>query len=442
MQTWDTIIVGAGISGVTAGKLLAGRGQRVLILEARDRVGGRTFTDPDTAIGKPIDVGASWIHGVDDNPLVPLIEAFGVDTVEFTVGSFQPGGRPIATYGPDGQRLSDADAARWVADIDAVNRAIEEAVSPLPPGTPYDTVLEQVLGATGWDDARQERVREFFRHRVEEQCGGWIGDLDAHGLDEDVIHGDEVVFPGGYDVFARTLAEGLDIRLGQVVQAVDWAPGSVSVRTADAEYRAGQVIVTVPLGVLKAGAIRFTPELPDAVAGPIRRLGMGRFEKLFLQFDRPFWDEGVHAVRQQGERGLRWHSWYDVSRNAGVPMLLTFAAGRWAVLADEEGPDTTIASALDALRAIYGDAVPDPVGVHLTDWGSDPFALGSYSYIARGSAYEDHDALAGPVGGVLHFAGEATWGDEPATVHTALLSGHRAAERVLGASIDLAELVG
>ncbi|WP_460772291.1 flavin monoamine oxidase family protein [Microbacterium sp. GXF7504] len=439
METWDTIVVGAGISGVTAANLLSGRGRKVVVLEARDRVGGRTFTDHHTGVSRPIDVGASWIHGIDGNPLMPLVEAFDVATTEFTVGSFQPDGRPIATYGPDGHRLDEAEAAQWVADIETINAAVAELVAPLPPGTSFEVVAEQALAATGWDAERQERVREFLRHRIEEQCGGWIGDLDAHGLDGDAIDGDEVVFPNGYDVFARTLAEGLDIRLGHIVREVVWAQEGVVVRTDDAEFRAAQAIVTVPLGVLKTDAIRFEPALPDEVAGPIERLGFGRFEKLFLEFAEPFWDADVYAVRQQGERGLRWHSWYDVTRNAGVPMLLTFAAGRWAELAREEGKAATVASALDALRAIYGDAVPEPVGVHLTEWGVDPFAMGSYSYVARGGSYEDHDRLAGPVGGVLHFAGEAAT-DEPATVHTALLSGARAAERVLGESIDLAEL--
>lgn len=99
-----------------------------------------------------------------------------------------------------------------------------------------------------------------------------------------------------------------------------------------------------------------------------------------------------------------------------------------------------VSSVLGALREIYGDSVPEPVGHWITRWGIDPLALGSYSYVAVGSSHDDHDAMAGPVDGVLHFAGEATWGREPATVHGALRSGHHAAERILGSPIFLAEL--
>ena len=102
--------------------------------------------------------------------------------------------------------------------------------------------------------------------------------------------------------------------------------------------------------------------------------------------------------------------------------------------------DEIVASVLEGLRRNYGASVPEPTGQWITQWGADPFARGSYSYVARGASYADHDAIATPVDGVLHLAGEATWSDCPATVNGALLSGHRAAERILGASIPLEHL--
>ncbi|WP_051845584.1 flavin monoamine oxidase family protein [Streptomyces sp. NRRL S-813] len=181
----------------------------------------------------------------------------------------------------------------------------------------YATAAERALAATGWEPERAERVRAFYRHRTEEQCGAEVEQVAAHGLDEDSIEGDEVIFPGGYDVLPRSLARGLDVRLGMTVTAITRSAAGVRVDTEDESFEAAHVIVTVPLGVLKAGAIEFTPPLPDAVAGPIVRLGMGVFNKVFLRFPDRFWQDDVYAIRQHGRAGVPWHSWYDVSVVSG-----------------------------------------------------------------------------------------------------------------------------
>ncbi|WP_367889454.1 flavin monoamine oxidase family protein [Humibacter ginsenosidimutans] len=278
------------------------------------------------------------------------------------------------------------------------------------------------------------------RHRVEEQCGADIADLAAHGLDGDVPDGDEVVFSHGYDELPRALCRGLDVRLGSVVRSIRWTADGVEVRTDDETFRASSAVVTAPLGVLKSGAIEFEPPLPDPVAGAVDRLGMGVFNKIFLQFPRAFWPEDAYALRQLGAPGEHWHSWYDVSAISGQPMLLTFAAGPWGRRVQGWDDAAVVDDVMASLRRMYGAEAPEPVAHWITRWGDDPFSVGSYSYVAAGASHEDHDLAATPVGGVLHLAGEATWGDEPATVEGAFRSGHRAAERILGHGVDLGEL--
>ncbi|TWV45980.1 FAD-binding protein [Streptomyces misionensis] len=434
----DTIVVGAGIAGITAARLLHAAGQRVVVLEARDRVGGRIWTD--RTAGFPVDRGASWIHGLTGNPLTGVVAALEMETHEFTVGSFQAAGRPIADY-DESRRLLDHEAARrWAGDVDTADALLERIVAASGPGESYATVAERALAATGWEPRRADRVRAFYRHRTEEQCGAEAEQVAAHALDEDAVEGDEVIFPGGYDVLPRALAQGLDVRLGRTVTAVGRTAAGVRVDTEDESFEAARAIVTVPLGVLKAGAIEFTPALPGAVAGPIARLGMGVFNKVFLQFPGRFWQDAVYAIRRHGRAGFPWHSWYDVSAVSGKPMLLTFAGGAWGREIERKTDEEVVSSVLAALREIHGDSVPEPVAHWITRWGNDPHALGSYSYVAVGSSHDDHDALAEPVDGVLHFAGEATCGREPATVHGALQSGHRAAERILGSRLCLTEL--
>ncbi|MER6531560.1 NAD(P)/FAD-dependent oxidoreductase [Streptomyces sp. NPDC001508] len=434
----DTIVVGAGIAGITAARLLHAAGHRVVVLEASDRVGGRMWTD--RTAGFCVDRGASWIHGLTGNPLTELVTALDMETREFTVGSFQAGGRPIADYDESGRLLDDDATRQWTSDVDTADNLFQLTVAASGHDESYATAAERALAATGWEPERAERIRVFYRHRTEEQCGAEIEQVAAHALDEDTIEGDEVIFPGGYDVLPRTLAEGLDVRLETTVTAITRSATGVRVDTENESFEATHVIVTVPLGVLKSGAIDFTPALPDAVAGPIARLGMGVFNKVFLQFPEQFWQNDVYAIRQHGRASVPWHSWYDVSVVSGKPMLLTFAGGAWGREIEQKTDDEVVSSVLSSLRTMYGDSVPEPVAHWITRWGSEPLALGSYSYVAVGSSHDDHDAMAGPVDGVLHFAGEATWGRDPATVHGALNSGHRAAERILGSPISLAEL--
>lgn len=438
MTHCDTIVVGAGVAGLTTARLLAHAGHDVIVLEARDRVGGRLHTERRD--GHVTDLGASWIHGVDDNPLVDVVRAAGMPMVELTVGSFQPDGRPIAYYGPDGVRLTPEQALLFAEDVHTVDEQLAQAIAESVRGDSYETAVEAALARLDWQPERAERVREFLRHRTEEQYGVWIADLDAHGLDDDQVEGDEVVFPEGYDRLATHLAEGIDVRLGHVVDAVHWTTDGVTVVGNGRELRADRVVVTVPIGVLTSPGFVIDPPLPEPVAGAVARLEMNDFEKVVLRFPEHFWDADVYAVRRQGDAARWWHSWYDLTRVDGVPTLLTFAAGPCARAIRDWDDDAVVASVLAALREIYGDAVVEPDHVHVTHWRDDPFARGSYAYLTVGASPDDHDALATPVGGVLHLAGEATWTEDPATVTAALRSGHRAAEMIVGAPLRLSPL--
>lgn len=434
----DTLIIGAGISGLTAATLLARAGQRVVVLEARERIGGRVHTD--RAGGSATDLGASWIHGITDSPVFAAARAFEMPMVEFTVGGYQPDSRPMAYYGPDNQRLSAHVTAQFTADIHAVDAALGETIAASQSGDSYADVVEQTLTALGWDTERAERAREYFRHRAEEQYGVWIEDLDAHGLDDDAIDGDEVVFPEGYDALAIHLAQKLDVRLAHAVSNIHWSDSGVEVTSNRGSFTAARAVITVPVGVLQSADFVIDPPLPEPNASALAGLRMNAFEKVFIRFAEKFWDDGVYAIRRQGPESRWWHSWYDLTALHGEPTLLTFAAGPCAQDTRAWSDEEIVESVLTELRALYGDRVSDPVQIHVTRWQDDPWSRGSYAYMTVGSTPEDHDLLATPVGDVLHLAGEATWTDDPATVTAALMSGHRAAERILDRDIAFAEL--
>ena len=438
MEHADTIVVGAGVAGVSAARLLAHGGHHVIVLEARDRIGGRVWTH--RADGHVTDLGASWIHGIRDSPVAAAAEAFGMRMVEFTVGGYQVDSRPIAYYGPDGRRLSDEAAAQFAADVHAVDAELRHRVADAPGDASYWDVATAAIELQAWDLERSRRVLEYLEHRTEEQYGAWIEDLGAHGLDDDMVDGDEVVFPDGYDRLPVNIAVGLDVRLQHIVSRIDWTPDGVTIATDQGIFSAARVVVTVPVGVLHSADFVIDPPLPERITSALGVLPMNAFEKVFLRFPARFWDESVYAIRQQGPEGRWWHSWYDLSALHGEPTLLTFAAGPAAIATRQWSDVQLIESILEQLRRLFGDDVPAPIGVERTTWQDDPFSHGSYAYMAVGSCTADHDELAEPVGGVLHLAGEATWTDDPATVPGAMLSGHRAAERVLGRSIPIEEI--
>lgn len=437
MEQVDTVIVGAGVAGLTAARLLQDAGRTVVVLEARDRIGGRVHTDRTDGI---VDLGASWIHGVDGSPVAAAAEAFGMRTVEFTVGGFQVDSRPIAYHGPDGRPLSAEETRAFAADVHAVDAVLPDIIAASRPTASYRDVTDEALSRQGWSAERTQRVREYLEHRAEEQYGAWIEDLAAHGLDDDVIEGDEVVFPDGYVVLPERLAEGLDIRLEHLVTRVDWSDDGVWVRTSHGDFSGDTTVITVPVGVLQAGTMEIVPPLPPVNAEALGRLRMNAFEKVFLRFPTRFWEDGVYALRQQGPEARWWHSWYDLTALHDEPLLLTFAAGPAAAATRDWSDAEVQASIMAQLRRLYGDGIPDPIGMRRTAWQDDPFAHGSYAYMTVGSTTADHDDLATPVGGVLHLAGEATWTDDPATVPAALFSGHRAAERILGRAVPIERL--
>lgn len=292
-----------------------------------------------------------------------------------------------------------------------------------------------MLRSLRWQGDRAARVREYTAHRSEDLCGAPVTVLDAHGLDEEHVPGDEVVFPGGYAQYARALAEGLDVRLSSVVRSVTQAGDSVTVGLADGTtVAAPQVVVTVPLGVLQAGDVVFDPPLSAPVTGALDRLGMGTYDKVFLRFPTRFWGDSW-VVRQQGSAGVDWHSWYDMSRVTGAPVLAALVGGAGARRLETLPDAMVVDEGVAALRKMFGPSVPQPEAFRITRWAEDPFSRGSYSYLHVGASPDDHDQLGTPSGRV-QLAGEATWSDDPATVHGALLSGLRAAGRLLGTEVE------
>jgi len=403
------VVVGAGIAGLAAARRLADEGLRVTVLEARERIGGRVWTD--TSLGVPIDLGAAWIHGTDGNPIVTLAAEAGVKTVEtdfYDVVLYDAGGTVDAGAVQAAFEAWDEIAA----ELQALSEQADDNAS-LADGLAEVADLDDPLIA--WN-VRSSVVAEYAADPGELSLA-WFGS-------EGEFDGPDLILPGGYGQLAQHLSRGLSIQQGTEVTRIADAGAGVHVETSTGTVSADRVIVTVPLGVLKAGTIAFDPPLPEPKRRAIERLGFGLLDKVVLAFAEPFWPESPDLIGLVGREqpvadlvnGLSF---------AGIPLLVGLRGGHAARSREALSDRGAVGEVLAALDA------PEPTGSLVTRWAADPYARGSYTFLAVGSSPADLRTLAEPVSERLGFAGEATHEQFFATVHGAYLSGMREAERIL-----------
>ena len=418
----EVLVIGAGMSGLAAARTLVDKGVSVIVLEARDRIGGRTWTD--SFLGLPLDLGASWIHGIKNNPMTELAKRFGADTAPT---DYENG----ILFDSDGSELSDSD----YAEVEDLFESIYEEVAAMQEDTDDDMSLQQAFDEVLAErDLSEDEIRklEFYVHQETAlEYGADPADLSLWEWDQDeVFDGKDVVFPNGYSQITNGLAQGLDIRLNEKVTRISYGADGVEVETSSGTFGGEKAVVTLPLGVLKQASVKFEPSLPESKQAAINRLAMGVLNKVYLKFPKIFWNEEIENFGYLGERLGEWSDWMSFVPYVGAPVLMAFHGGEKGFAIEELSDDEIIAGAMKTLRVIYDDAIPEPEGYLITRWGKDPYAFGAYSHIPPFASGDDYDALFEPVDDVLYFAGEATSREYPATQHGAYLTGVAAAEEI------------
>jgi monoamine oxidase len=432
---YDVLIIGAGAAGLNAGRLLAEAGRRVAILEARNRIGGRIWTQPvslgDSPPLLPIELGAEFVHGLP--PVTwSLIREAGLST-------FEMDGSP---FWFDGSRLTVSNEQRGTAEgvIEEMTqwaqkqpRGSDISFAEYLKGQALDALTARAAGnyVEGFNAADQQRIS--------------VAALAKQQAAEDAIDADRLFrLEAGYAAIPNFLAEkfiaaGGALILEAPVKTIVWDRGRVSVHTAtpggELSYRSTRAVITVPLGVLQAQTIEFVPR-PTDVLLQANRLRMGAVVRLSLVFKRKFWDPRMSFLFAPSESPPAW--WTLVPHEA--PLITAWAGGTKAELLLKLITSNGDASALrdlslSTLAKIFALPLSEIRQMlsswHLHNWQSDEYARGAYSYVQVG-ALDAPEKMRIPVEDTLFFAGEHTdisghWG----TVHAALAAGSSVADQIL-----------
>jgi monoamine oxidase len=402
----DVAVVGAGAAGIGAARRLGKAGSvSVLVLEARDRVGGRVQTIAPA--GFPLDLGAEWLHSADRNPLSPIAQRLGFSVhrrpPEWTT-RLRRSGESVET---------EAD---WLATREAQSRARRKAAME-----PDDRSLASLLVPRGrWN-------------RLLDATSSWANgaELDRVSIKDNVRYEDSGVnwrLREGYGRLFEDLAKGLSVVGEAAVSRIDHRGRAIRLETARGTVTAARVIVTVPTSILSAEAIRFDPPLPDKLAAAAG-LPLGLADKLFISVSGPL--AGVEPdIYLVGSTTSRETMSYQV-RPLDRPAIYCFFGGRWAAALEREGQAGMFSFAAAELARLLGSDIRRRIApLASTAWLHDPWARGSYSYALPGHA-DDRARLAAPVDERLFFAGEACSPNFFSTAHGAYLTGVAAAEAAL-----------
>jgi monoamine oxidase len=396
----DVLVVGAGAAGLAAGAELARAGRSVLVVEARDRVGGRCLTRRLPGIPVPVELGAEFIHGRPE-ATIELLNRAGIAAVDSTrtqIVALDGKLRPVNIF----------TEAQRVARHSIGGRDVSFRTFVMRHRLPRLTRELATMMVQGFDAADPGRISA--REVIEEWGGAGLGKSQPRPW-------------GGYGAMLEWLAHQVPrIQLGTPVRRLRWKRGSVAVEGKNWRAWAPRAVITLPIGLLPALVPQKRAALAQLASGPVIRVAMA--------FREAFWERKHPGVAFfHSPRAPFPTFWTPLPMHA--PLLTAWAGGPKAEKLTGKGPEALLRQALASIRSVL-PLEEEPTAYLVHDWQADPFARGGYSYVKVGGTGA-RERLAEPLDDTLFFAGEATDAEQSGTVGGALASGLRAAREILAA---------
>jgi monoamine oxidase len=407
MSEFDVVVIGAGAAGLAAARRIATAPLSLHVLEARNRAGGRGWTQRE-ATGLPIELGCGWLHSADENEWCGVAATLG-----FALDRTRPQWR--TQWKNLGFPQADHDDFRATLErfwdrLDAGGDGEKDLPgdSFLEPGGRWNGLINAISTYMNGVELDGLSARDFWRYR-------------DTGINWRVVE--------GYGKLIAVLANGLDISFDCPAEVIDHGGRRIRIATPRGDIEARAVIVTVPTDVLAAGVPRFAPELPDKIAAA-QALPLGVADKVYLRLtggdDIPN-DAHLYGAIDRVNTGS-----YHL-RPLGRPLVEGYFGGEFARELEMEGEAGFASFAIDQLAALMGNDVRKRLElIAASAWVRDPWARGSYSRARPGHA-DARQVLAAAVDQRLFFAGEACSRDDFSTAHGAYRSGVAAAEQVISA---------
>ncbi|MCU0391494.1 MAG: FAD-dependent oxidoreductase [Thermoflexibacter sp.] len=411
----EVIIIGAGISGLAAAKVLNDRKIKVTVIEAQEKVGGRLRTD--RTLGVPFDEGASWIHGPKGNPLTDLAKNAGANT-------FLTNDDSLAIFDTNGSQYSDRATERAYKDY-------ENSLKEVQNKGKIDQSFQQVFGALYPSNLNDRLWKYMLSAYLEFDTGSDISELSSLDFyDDEAYNGEDVIITNGYDTIANYLARGLNVKLNERVSSIDYSGEKVNIIANQQKHSADFVIITVPLGVLKQNVIAFNPPLPLDKQQAISKTNMSAVNKFLLIWDNIFWNNDLQYIGFTPETKGKFNYFLNVKKFVNTNGLMTFAFGNYGKQTEQITDSQIIIEIMGNLRAIYPNA-PNPRQMLRTKWSSNINSYGSYSFATNGARSTNFDIIATEVSNKVFFAGEHTNRAHRGTAHGAYESGLREANKII-----------
>ena len=463
------VVVGAGVAGLACARQLLARGAHVLVLEARSRIGGRVHTA--RVHGETmVDFGASWFHGNENNPFYDFAETALGASLETKVVPFTS----VSVTGGDGTAINQETLFSALVKVESMLETVAQELSETkdtagPERSLYHALADLYsLDKSLWAKTRAEKeALNTILSQIESTENACLSQLSARhfNVGNELQGGDHSVV-GGMRSVVSALSKGVSVRFNatatriKLLRSAGRSMGKktkrapkVAVCTSEGDcVEADAVVVTCPLGVLKAKQVAFEPPLPRWKQDAIRIMGFGNMDKVILKFKAPFWPSGTHWIgfnapidangrvisgSQDSNLSVlhrpRRNVWsFNLMPVTGEPVLVSLLTG---VLGDNlrtKPPSESIAYVRNALRYATGvRVVPQHIAARVVRWKDDPHARGAYAYMAKGATPDTVKKLGKPVHDAIFFAGEHTSEKRFGYVDGAFETGRREAKRVL-----------